>query len=68
MSCNQTPQNDNILKSTMGGHGEYSTQLPRSTVTNSLKQSKEVWTQKLQYVVMIGDKLKFYSVEPIDDP
>lgn len=67
MSQSQTPQHDTVLKSTMPG--EHSTQLPRSTIMSSVKQqTKEVWTQKLQYVVLIGDKLKFYSVEPIDDP
>ena len=30
--------------------------------------AKEVWTSRLQYVVLQGDKLRFYSVEPILDP
>jgi hypothetical protein len=33
-----------------------------STINNRSKRS-ESWTQTLQYVVLYGDRIKFYSVE-----
>lgn len=33
-----------------------------STFNNRSKRS-ELWTQTLQYVVLYGDRIKFYSVE-----